>query len=222
MAEDYLRDEDLLSILEESVEEDKTNKTSKSDEGISEVEKLMSSDKDTSTESIDTAISVKDVQAIAESFNKISGNKGSGNLDTDLSNWFEGVDDLPSDALNNNVANASVKLDYGLTHSTLTSFKLMNKLRKFIEEDAFDLLFSENAILGIDSEEVLDRVKTAFTMYKELGSLTQRTVQSMREYKYKTGSEGTDVDRLTMLLSTIPSDKLESTLKEIAFGDEKK
>ena len=168
--------------------------------------------------SVDTAVSVNDIKDIAEKFSVVNGNPGSGDIDTDLSNWFDGTDALPSESLNNTVANSSVKLDYGLTHTTLTSFKLMSKLRKFIEEDAFDMLFSETAILGIDTEEILDRVKVAFTMYKELGMFTQRVVQSQRDFRLKSGSESAEVDRLTMLLSTIPSDKLESTLKEIAFG----
>lgn len=213
MSDDYLKDEDLLSILEDNALQD--TESSKSEK--SEVEKAMSED----SKPVDTAITVNDLQTIANQIDFSSGNPGSGNIETDLSNWFEGVDNIPSEGLNALVANASIKLDYGLTHTTLTSFRIMSKLRKFIEEDAFDMLFSETAILGLDPEDILDRVKTAFAMYKELGTMNQRTIQSMKDYRLKAGSETSDVDRLSMLLSTIPSDKLEKVLKEIAFSNGK-
>ena len=52
-------------------------------------------------------------------------------------------------------------------------------------------------------------------MYKELGALNQRTLMSLKEYKFKSGSSSDEVDKLTMLLSSIPSDKLEDILSEL-------
>lgn len=209
MSDDYLKDEDLLSILEDSTDDSENIESTSS-----EVEEAMS---ESESSKIDTAVSVRDLKEIADKFD-FGSNPGSGDLDTDLSNWFEGVDNLPSEGLNNNVSNASAKLDYGLTHNTLTSFRMMSKLRKFIEEDAFDLLFSESAILGLDSEDVLDRVKVAFGMYKELSSLTQRVVQSNKEFNLKNDKDSTDVDKLSLLLGSISSDKLQSILSEIAYN----
>ena len=194
-------DDDLISILTESSKESESTELSVD---------LTDSDKE------DADRKMEELRSIAKSFgNSVSGrNPGSGDIDVDLSNWFDGVDSLPSDSLSNYVSNSEAKMMYGLSRNTLSSYSLMGKLGKFLDS-SMDMLFSDSATLALSPSDLLDRVKVGFAMYKELGALNQRTLMSLKEYKFKSGSSSDEVDKLTMLLSSIPSDKLEDILSEL-------
>lgn len=137
---------------------------------------------------------------------------GSGDLDVDLNNWYNGVDKLPSAPLTRYVSNRESKTEYGLSKATLSNYDMMSKLRKFLDE-SFDYLFNEQAMMGLDPDDLMDRVKVAFTMYKELNNINQKTYFEMNAIRHKYGTDKSD--RLDMLLSSIPSDKLKKILEEL-------
>lgn len=217
ITDNMISDQDLLDIL--GVGEDSATEES---EQKSEVEEIFAGNITPATQSQedDEEEADKKMKELQEIATQLSGqvvgkNSGSGDLDTDLSNWFDGVDALPSDPLNNYISNATVKMDYGLSKNVLSSYQLMGKLRKFLEEDAFSMIFSESALMGCDPDEILDRVKVAFTMYKELATVNARVVNDIKNYRIKINETG-DIDKLNLLLSSIPSEKLERMLQELS------
>lgn len=214
-------DQDLLDILSGGlgVEEDNTS-TVVADDNPSELEKALSGTPSDEEDEKDADSKLAELKEIADklTMSTTGKNPGSGDIDTDLSNWFDGKDALPSDSLNDYVSNASLKMDYGLSKNVISSYAFMGKLRKFIEEDAFDVLFSEQAILGCDPEDVESRLRTAFTMYEKLASLNAKVINDIKNYRLKSNTESTDIDRLTLLLGSIPSDKLTKILEEISYS----
>lgn len=209
-------DQDLLDILGGTSSDD--NSTPKS-----ELEKAMEMT-DEEKDKIEADKKMAELQEIATQLTSqtVGKNPGSGDVDKDLSNWFDGDDQLPSDELNNYVANASVKMDYGLTRNVLSSYSFMGKLRKFIEEDAFDVLFSEQAILGCTPEEVEERLKIAFTIFKDLANLNAKINNDIKNYRLRSNTDSSDIDRLSLLLGSIPTEKLSKVLEEISYSSDKK
>lgn len=204
-SEDLMNDEDLLSMLgdgdkSELEEAMKESEEKEADRKMEELRQL--------TGAIESSIQGQNV--------------GSGDIDEDLKNWFDGKDTLPSDDLTGYVSNPTVKMDYGLTQTTLSNFGLMGKLRKFIENDAFELLFSDSAIMGLESEALESRMKLAADMYTKVVSLNSKVINDMRNIRLKSQDSTTDLDKLQMLLSSIPSQKLEDILKSLAFEEHKK
>lgn len=139
---------------------------------------------------------------------------GTGDIDKDLERWFRGEDSIPSDALNTYVTNYGVKANYGMSRATLTNFEIMNKTRKFIE-GSIDVLFNESELLNLDTDSLEERLKLAFTIYERLNSLNNKTILALAEQQYKYNENNSTMDRLNMLLSSIPSEKLESILKSL-------
>lgn len=204
-SDDLMNDEDLLSML--------------GDGDKSELEQAM---KESEEEEADRKMEeLRQLTGAIES--SIQGqNAGSGDIDDDLKNWFEGKDTLPSDDLTGYVSNPTVKMDYGLTKTTLSNFGLMGKLRKFIENDVFDLLFSESSITGLDAEALESRMRLAADMYVKVTSLNSKVINDMRNIRLKSQDGSSELDKLQMLLSSIPSNKLEEILKSLAFDEHKK
>lgn len=194
--DNLIDNQDLLDIL------------SSDSDSQSELEKALTGSDDSKSDdsSIDDTLSV--VQSA------IPSNPGSGDVDTDLHNWFNGNDKIPSDNLNSYVSNSILKMDYGISRHTLANFDMMGDLGKFLRS-AYDLMFDPNTLMGLSPDELDDRVKTAFTMYRDLAALNQRTLMSLKEYKLKSNTED-ETDKLSMLLSSIPSDKLKALLEEIS------
>lgn len=210
MSDNLTNNQDLLDILEASIDSSEDNTQPKTQDAIDEEE----SDKKLNE--------IHDIANQMVSGTGVGNNPGSGDLDEDLSNWFNGKSQIPSDELNNYTSNLQTKMDYGLTRNILSSYTLMGKLRKFIEEDAFDMVFSEQAIMGLDSDEIETRVRTAFTMYERLASLNAKINLDMRNYRLKANTDSTDIDKLTLLLGSIPSEKLTKVLEEISYSNSQK
>lgn len=208
VSDNMATDQDLLDILGGADEETK-----------SDLEKAMEkTDSEKEKEAADKKLAeLKDI-ANQLTHSTVGKNPGSGDLDKDLSNWFEGSTPLPSDDLNNYVSNATVKMDYGLTRSALSSYQLIGKLYKFINEDAFDVVFSEQALLGLDPEDVETRMKTAFTMMERLMALNAKVNIDIKNYRIRSNTDDTDIDRLSLLLGSIPTEKLSNVLEEISFS----
>lgn len=199
ITDNLIENQDLLDILGASTSE------------LSDLEKAMSSEDDTEANR-----KMDEIKAIAANIDSVvsTSNPGSGDIDQDLLDWFNGNKNLPSDGLNSYVGNPMVKMDYGLSRHTLSNVTKMGVLGKFLDS-SFEVLFDENSIMGLMPEELEDRVKLAFTMYKELGALNQKTIMSLKDYRMKTNSESDEIDKLSLLLSSIPSDKLKSLLLEL-------
>ena len=204
--------DDLLEILDDSnIVSDSNKKDGK---------ESTNSDKDTLTEEEEAEKKIDEIRSIAKTLNTgiVKGNSGSGDIDQDIIDWFEGKSPLPSTELNNYVTNPNIKMSYGLSRNTLSNFDMMGNLRKFLNS-SFELLFSDTAIMGLSPDELVDRVKVGFTIYKDLSVLNSRTVLTLNEQRYKNGSDSsTDIDKLSMLLSSIPSDKLQKILEDLGKG----
>ncbi len=147
-------------------------------------------------------------------------NPGSGDLDKDLADWFSGEQLLPSVPLNQYVGNTKLKMDYGISKFTLSSFDMMGKLHKFMDS-GFDMLFSESALMSMSPDEVESRMKMAFTMYRELAVINNRAVLTMRDQNNRYSEDTNEIDRLSMLLSSIPNEKLEQILTSLTASTKK-
>ena len=198
-SDSLFENQDILDILGAGTEE------------LTELEKAMSSSDEEEADK-----KMEEIMSLADKLdnNVLGSNPGSGDIDKDLLDWFDGNSTMPSDSLNAYVGNPLIKMDYGLTRHTLSNYSKMGVLGKFLDS-SFELLFDENAVMGLDSSELEERVKLAFTMYKELNAQNHRTVMSIKDYKLKSNSESDEVDKLAMLLSSIPSDKLKALLLEL-------
>lgn len=202
---------DLISILAKGDEEEVKQDTKDSQVGSEDTE---DNDGDNST-SLKTTMSAMDVLDIEDgSSHKTSLPSGSGDVSQDLENWIDGKDLAPSDDLNRFVSATDVKFKYGLTHNTLNNFTLMAQLQKFLDTSN-EILFSESAAMNLSPEELESRVRMAFTMYAELSRINQRTALALEEQRRKYNDGSTDIDKLSLLLSSVPSDKLKEILYAI-------
>ena len=195
------------SSIEEAMSEEKASNSKTTSTGVP----LMLSDEEESNKKI---AQLKEMAGLQQAFLD-DGNQGSGDIDEDLKNWYEGTDKLPSDPLNHFNSNPIIKMDYGLCRNTLTNYGLMTSLRKFLE-GSMELLFSDNALMGLAPEDLEERVKVGFTMYEKLYELNRRTVVSLKDYKLKSLGNEDENDKLRMLLSSIPNDKLKALLAELS------
>lgn len=196
-SDNLIDNDDLLSILGADISTDAASALDESDEAAADKK-------------------MEELKALATQLEDSTkgSNPGSGDLDKDLSDWFDGKSSLPSDDLNSYVNNSMIKMDYGTSRHTLSNFSKMGILSKFLDS-SFELMFDAGAIMTLTPDDLEERVKLAFTMYRELGTLNQRTIQNLKDYHLKanTGSDG--VDKMSLLLSSIPSEKLKALLLEI-------
>lgn len=206
---------DLISILsqcdkDEGVTDTKDNQQESTDTNSNEED---SSDKGAVLNSMTSAMDVLDAEG--KSHTTIT---GSGDVNQDLENWIDGKDLAPSDDLNRYVSATDVKFKYGLTHNTLTNFTLMSQLQKFLNVSN-EILFSESAAMNLPPDELESRVRMAFTMYAELSRINQRTAIALEEQRRKYNDGSTDIDKLALLLASVPSDKLKEILYAITKSE---
>nr|DAQ59503.1 MAG TPA: hypothetical protein [Caudoviricetes sp.] len=203
---------DLISILAKGEEEEVKQDTKDSQVGSEDTE----DDSNGVGTSLKTTMSAMDVLDIEDSSNHSTTgiSSGSGDVSQDLENWIDGKDLAPSDDLNRFVSATDVKFKYGLTHNTLNNFTLMAQLQKFLDTSN-EILFSESAAMNLSPEELESRVRMAFTMYAELSRINQRTALALEEQRRKYNDGSTDIDKLSLLLSSVPSDKLKEILYAI-------
>lgn len=203
---------DLISILAKGEVEEVKQDTKDSQVDSADTE----DDSNGVGTSLKTTMSAMDVLDIEDSSNHstTSISSGSGDVSQDLENWIDGKDLAPSDDLNRFVSATDVKFKYGLTHNTLNNFTLMAQLQKFLDTSN-EILFSESAAMNLSPEELESRVRMAFTMYAELSRINQRTALALEEQRRKYNDGSTDIDKLSLLLSSVPSDKLKEILYAI-------
>ena len=203
---------DLISILAKGEEEEVKQDTKDSQVGSEDTEDDSNGSVGTSLKTTMSAMDVLDIED--GSSHKTSLPSGSGDVSQDLENWIDGKDLAPSDDLNRFVSATDVKFKYGLTHNTLNNFTLMAQLQKFLDTSN-EILFSESAAMNLSPEELESRVRMAFTMYAELSRINQRTALALEEQRRKYNDGSTDIDKLSLLLSSVPSDKLKEILYAI-------
>lgn len=202
---------DLLDMLNRDLAE--RHSESKQDSGVDEKVDNSSDDINFTSEKEESfRDKLKELKNISD--NTSMSSVGTGDIDKDLERWFRGEDSIPSDSLNTYVTNYGVKANYGMSRATLTNFEIMNKTRKFIE-GSIDVLFNESELLNLDTDSLEERLKLAFTIYERLNSLNNKTILALAEQQYKYNENNSTMDRLNMLLSSIPSEKLESILKSL-------
>nr|DAT60821.1 MAG TPA: hypothetical protein [Bacteriophage sp.] len=203
---------DLISILAKGEEDEIKQDTKDSQVGSEDTE----DDSNGVGTSLKTTMSAMDVLDIEDSSNHSTTgiSSGSGDVSQDLENWIDGKDLAPSDDLNRFVSATDVKFKYGLTHNTLNNFTLMAQLQKFLDTSN-EILFSESAAMNLSPDELESRVRMAFTMYAELSRINQRTALALEEQRRKYNDGSTDIDKLSLLLSSVPSDKLKEILYAI-------
>lgn len=141
-------------------------------------------------------------------------NEGTGNLDTDLENWFNGADNIPSSPLAAYIANAPSKLEMGLKKHSISSFGLIAALENFIS-DAASTAFDAAALAVLDPSEVNNRIRLAFTIWKDLYLMNQKTYALLKDLKLKGDDVGDDTDELRTLLQSIPDSKLRNMLQAL-------
>ena len=90
----------------------------------------------------------------------------------------------------------------------------MSQLQKFLDVSN-EILFSESAAMNLPPDELESRVRMAFTMYAELSRINQRTAIALEEQRRKYNDGSTDIDKLALLLASVPSDKLKEILYAI-------
>lgn len=202
---------DLISILSQCDKDEEVTDTKDSQQESTDINSNEEDSSDTGTvlNSMTSAMDVLDAEE--KSHTTIS---GSGDVNQDLENWIDGKDLAPSDDLNRYVSATDVKFKYGLTHNTLTNFTLMSQLQKFLDVSN-EILFSESAAMNLSPEELESRVRMAFTMYAELSRINQRTAIALEEQRRKYNDGSTDIDKLALLLASVPSDKLKEILYAI-------
>lgn len=201
---------DLISILSHCDKDEEVTDTKDNQQESTEDSSVNnSSDKGSVLNSMTSAMDVLDAEE--KSHTTIS---GSGDVNQDLENWIDGKDLAPSDDLNRYVSATDVKFKYGLTHNTLTNFTLMSQLQKFLNVSN-EILFSESAAMNLPPDELESRVRMAFTMYAELSRINQRTAIALEEQRRKYNDGSTDIDKLALLLASVPSDKLKEILYAI-------
>lgn len=201
---------DLISILSQCDKDEEVTDTKDNQQESTEDSSVNnSSDKGSVLNSMTSAMDVLDAEE--KSHTTII---GSGDVNQDLENWIDGKDLAPSDDLNRYVSATDVKFKYGLTHNTLTNFTLMSQLQKFLNVSN-EILFSESAAMNLPPDELESRVRMAFTMYAELSRINQRTAIALEEQRRKYNDGSTDIDKLALLLASVPSDKLKEILYAI-------
>lgn len=208
--ESSIDNNDLISILSQCDKDEEVTDTKDNQQESTEDSSVNnSSDKGSVLNSMTSAMDVLDAEE--KSHTTIT---GSGDVNQDLENWIDGKDLAPSDDLNRYVSATDVKFKYGLTHNTLTNFTLMSQLQKFLNVSN-EILFSESAAMNLPPDELESRVRMAFTMYAELSRINQRTAIALEEQRRKYNDGSTDIDKLALLLASVPSDKLKEILYAI-------
>lgn len=197
--------DDLIAILNGVELEDKNNEHNLDD-------KLTEEDAEEATAKLKSILSLASAKKQEEPVNL-----GSGDLDDDLSNNYQGRDAIPSEPLTRYVSNTASKSAYGLSRHVLGNFELMGLFRQFLSR-SFDSVFGLNQLAGLDPEERENFYLKGFSIFKELFLMNSKTILTLNEQRAKYEGGDTENDRLSMLIGAIPSDKLAAILEELSYG----
>lgn len=203
--------DDLIAILNGVELEDKDSEQTPFAD-ILEDSKLTKEDSDEAEAKLKSILNAASVRKHEEPVNP-----GSGDLDDDLANNYQGRDAILSEPLTRYVANTSSKSAYGLSRHILGNFELMGLFRQFLGR-SFDSVFGLNQLAGLDPEERENFYVKGFSVFKELFLMNSKTILTLNEHRAKYEGGDTENDRLAMLIGAIPSDKLAAILEEISYG----
>lgn len=218
--------EDLLSLLQR-IEDDESN-NDKEDINVDSIDDIFSNEDTESTDSEDTKTNdnkednktkERSLEPVSLSPDEVTlAEKGTGNLDEDIKEWYSGEMKLPSQDILNYLTGYQDKVDVGTKRAILSNFDMIGNLRSYIM-DLMGLVFDRADILNLDPEEQEEKLKLAFTMYKDIFGITQKVTHAMNEQRQKYHTTDDTLDRLSVLLSSIPNDKLEKLLKALNDND---
>ncbi len=131
------------------------------------------------------------------------GNMGSGDVIEDLIGWLQNRDKIPSDPLSSFTANSEVKLERSIDFNILMAMsRRASNLLDFISESE-KALFDPNDILGMEVDDLKERHTAASKSFDNMMELTRKLLHSLKKDK-----RDEEVDKLKMLLSSLPSEKL--------------
>lgn len=207
---DEVKDIDILDILNNSISNDE-------DEIIDVVsnEEVGTQDtKGTSDSTIDVNSSdVKDDSTRID-INSLIGaglvgqksNKGSGDVTTDLLNWLNNSDTMPSDPLTSYLSNSHIKAEFSLYYLLLNNMSRMKTIDEFLR-DAESILYNTRDIHNLDPDELKERYVNANKVMENLLTHSTRIVANIKKNK-----NDDEMDKLKMLLGAIPSNKLKEII----------
>jgi hypothetical protein len=138
-----------------------------------------------------------------------SGNTGTGDVATDLMNWLQGADKLPSDPLTELLGNSILKTEFAMLYNIVENFLKMNKLKEFIDA-AQEIYFDPDALVGMEPDEVFKRFTTALKMKENLFEMNRRAIAQLKDKQ-----KDNELDKLQILLSAIPTNKLKELIGTI-------
>jgi hypothetical protein len=138
-----------------------------------------------------------------------TGNIGSGDVTEDLMNWFKGDDKLPSDPLVEFLNSASLKVEFGMMFNMIKNFARLKKLQDFVDQ-AEEVYFDPNEIINLEPDELKERMKFASDIMSNMFEMNRKTIMGMKK---KNDEE--DMDKLKLLLSAIPSNKLKDIITNL-------
>lgn len=131
------------------------------------------------------------------------GNMGSGDIIEDMIGWLQNTDKIPSDPLNSFIANSDVKLERSMDFNILMALsKRASNLLEFITESE-KMLFDPNDLLSLETDDLKERHAAASKSFDNMMELTRKMLHSLKKEK-----RDAEVDKLKMLLSSLPSEKL--------------
>jgi hypothetical protein len=205
--ENSIEDIDLLSLFEDndSTNSQDTNSVSSNDG----VNIPLDDNEDTKT-SFDTPKEVSNNNTSIFDMLGSSGNRGSGDINEDLMNWFVGVDKLPSDPLADFLSNSALKAEFGMMFNMIKNFERIKKLQDFVDK-AEEVYFNPEDIITLDPEDLEKRMKFASDVMKNMYEMNRRTISSIKKK-----SDDGEMEKLKVLLSAIPNNKLKDIISSLS------
>lgn len=184
-------------------------------EDIDLLDMLNDDDRVETQKAIENSPKVDTEKKVPEDYSSIldilgnSGNPGTGDVSEDLMNWLNAMDKLPSDPLATFLNNAVLKAEFGMFFNLIKNFSRLKKLQDFVDR-AEDIYFNTDDIITLSPDEIKERMESASDIMKNLYEMNRRTIQSA-----KTKGKEEEMDKLKMLLSAIPNNKLKDILTSL-------
>lgn len=141
----------------------------------------------------------------------IAGNKknlGSGNTLEDLIEWLKSDGTVPSDPLINMMSNYTMKSEMLMFFGVFNNVKRLSKLTAFIDA-ADNIVYDPDKLITMDADESLVLLSSAS---KEVSGIYDAVRKSLATVKLK---KEEDIDKLKLLLGSIPTDKLKEIIKSL-------
>ena len=134
-------------------------------------------------------------------------NSGSGDVFEDIVNWLSDKDKLPSSPLSSYLSNYYVKAEFAMYFYLISSLSRLRNLFDFISASEA-VIFNSDDVPNLNNDELKERHDKAF---KSL----ETTLDSCRKilYGFYRVKKDTSVDKLQLLLNSLPTNKIQELLK---------